>query len=305
MRDIRYAFRTLRRNPGFSLAAILVLALGIGANTAIFTVVRAVLLAPLPYRDPDRLVLLYERNVIGETAFNIVSGQNFLDWQRDAQSFEQMAIWGSWSSSLSAHDGGLPENVNGAICSYNLFATLGIQPALGRAFLPEDDAADTARVVIISDGFWRRRFAADPRVIGTQMRLDDKMHTVIGVMPAGFDYPASDVQEWLPVWQNVPANFKQQRGNHRFNVVARLKPGIRVEQARTEIDNLARRIKQQNPTTLTGEGGNAVSLADRTVARVRPLLITLLGAVACVLMIACRIAICIGVYRCSSVAKLS
>ena len=287
MRDVRYALRTLSRNPGFSLAAILVLALGIGANTAIFTVVRAVLLAPLPYRDPGRLVLLYERNVIGETAFNVVSAPNYLDWQRDARSFEQMAIWGDWSSSLSAHDGGLPENVKGAICSYNLFATLGVQPALGRAFLPEDDTADAARSVIISDAFWRRRFAADPRVIGSQIRLDDKPHTVIAVMPAGFDYPTSDTQEWLPVWQNVPANAKQQRGNHRFNVVARLKPGIRVEQARTEIDNLARRIKQQNPTTLTGEGGNAVSLADRIVARVRPLLITLLGAVACVLMIAC------------------
>ncbi len=287
MRDIRYALRTLGRNSGFSVAAILVLALGIGANTAIFTVVRAVLLAPLPYRDPDRLVLLYERNVIGETAFNIVSGQNFLDWQRDAASFEQMAIWGDWSSSLSTNDGGLPEDVNGAICSYNLFATLGVPPALGRAFLPEDDTPDAARVVIISDAFWRRRFAADPRVIGTPIRLDGRMHTVIGVMPAGFDYPASDTQEWLPVWQNVPANARQQRGNHRFNVVARLKPGIPVEQARTELDNLARRIKQQNPTTLTGEGANVVSLADRTVARVRPLLITLLGAVACVLMIAC------------------
>src|SRR5580698_7107006 len=151
MRDFRYALRTLLRNPGFSLAAVLVLALGIGANSAIFTVIRAVLLAPLPYQQPDRLVNLFERDVIGDSPTNVVSGRNFLDWQHDAHSFEQMAMYGSDGASFSATDGGLPENVDAIICSANLFATLGVRPAMGRDFTADEDKFGAPRVVIISD----------------------------------------------------------------------------------------------------------------------------------------------------------
>jgi len=286
MRDIRYALRTLSRNPGFSLAAILVLALGIGANSAIFTVVRAVLLAPLPYREPDRLVRLYERNVIGTTAFNVVSAPNFYDWQKEANSFEQMGFYGDWSSSFSPSDGGLPENLDAAICDAGFFPTFGVQPILGRTFQSEDDRRD-ARVAIISEGLWRRRFGGDPSVFGSSIRLDGERHTIIGVIPAAFGFPTSTTQVWLPVAPNVSPNYTQQRGNHRFQVLARLKPGVSVEQARTELDGIARRIREQHPGDLTGKGANVVSLAERMVSRVRPMLLVLLGAVACVLLIAC------------------
>ena len=280
--------RTLGRNPGFSLAAVLVLALGIGANTAIFTVVRAVLLAPLPYRDPDRLVRLYERNVVGETNFNIVSAPNFLDWQRDAKSFEQMADWAEWTPSLAAEDGALPENLTGTICSANLFSVLGVQPALGRAFLPEDDSADAPanrdperRVLAPA---LRRRSARNRQNDSTGRTCPDDCRSDARRLRFS-RFRNADLASNLA--EHLPANAKQQRGNHRFSVVARLNPGVSVEQARTEVDNLAQRIRQQNPTTLTGAGANAAALAERTVARVRPLLITLLGAVACVLLIAC------------------
>lgn len=287
MRDFRYALRTLARNPGFSLAAVLVLALGIGANSAIFTVIRAVLLAPLPYPDPDRLVNLYERDVIGTFPFNVVSGPNVLDWQRDARSFEQIAFWGEWGSSFAPDDGGLPENITAAICSYNLFATLGVRPAMGRTFTAEEDKYGAPRVVVISDVLWKRRFGARPDVVGTHMRLDGEPHTIVGVMPPGFEYPDADSQLWLPVRQIVPDRQMQARGAHRFLVIGRLKPGVTVEQARTEVDGIAKRIHIENPTELTGKGGNVVRMDERMVARVRPMLLLLLGAVACVLLIAC------------------
>ena len=266
---------------------MLVLALGIGANSAIFTVVRAVLLAPLPYRDPDRLVNLYERNVIGENPFNIVSPLNFYDWQKQSKSFEQMTFWGEWNLSFSPTDGGLPEMVEDAICEYNLFNTLGVQPALGRGFTAADDRAGAERVAIISDSFWHRRFGAKPEVIGSRIRLDGEMHTVIGVTPRGFEFPTARTQVLLPVWRVVSESTKQQRGNHRFMPVARLKQGVTLEQARTELDGIARRIHRQFPETVTGEGANVVRMQDRLVVHVRPLLLVLLGAVACVLLIAC------------------
>jgi putative ABC transport system permease protein len=198
-----------------------------------------------------------------------------------------MAVWGDWNPSLTPNDGGLPEILPGAICSYGLFATLGAQPALGRTFLAEDDRKEIERVVIIGDALWRRRFGAKPDVVGAKMRLDGQLHTVIGVMPAGFDFPNAETQAWVPVWQILTENEKRGRGNHRFNVAARLNPGIPLEQARAELDGIARRIRAQYPESVTGAGANVVLLQERMVARVRPLLLVLFGAVACVLMIAC------------------
>jgi predicted permease len=287
MRDLRYAFRTLSRNPGFSLAALLVLALGIGANSAIFTVVQAVLLAPLPYQAPDRLVRLYERNIVGEGTFNVVSAPNFDDWQRDAKSFAQMAPYLDRSVSFSPSDGGLPENLTGAACAYNLFSTLGVQPAMGRVFHADEDQLNGERVVIISDSLWRRRFGGSRNVVGTRTRIDGESYNIVGVMPAGFDFPSAEAQVWLPLWQNIAARARQNRGNHQLNIVARLNPGTSVEQAQTELDGIAHRIKQQFPGVPTGAGANVALLRDRTVARVRPMLLVLMGAVVCVLLIAC------------------
>ena len=223
MRDIRYALRTLLRSPGFSAAAMLVLALGIGANSAIFTVIRAVLLAPLPYPHPERLVDLYERDV-GPGQFNVVSAPNFFDWQRDAHTFEHMALYGDWIASFAPDDGGLPENIGGAICSDNVFTTLGVRPAMGRAFTAEEDRFGAEGVVMIGDALRRRRFGARTDVIGAQMRLDGEKYTIVGVMPPGFHFPHDDSQLWLPERQLMQPEWMEQRGSHRFFAIGRLKP---------------------------------------------------------------------------------
>ena len=287
MRDLRYALRSLARNRGLSAAAILVLALGIGANSAIFSVIQAVLLSPLPYHDPDGLVRLYERDVVGSNPFNMISAQNFYDWQKEAASFSSMGYYGEENVDYSPSDGGLPEKLNGTICDSGFFPTLGVQPVLGRFFREDDDRPDADRVAVIGSSLWRRRWGGSPAALGSQVRLNGEMHTIIGVMPAAFDYPSATVQVWLPAGRMLRPNFKQMRGNHRFNAVARLKAGVAVAQARTELDGIAARIKAQYPGILTGKGGNVAPLADRMVARVRPLLVVLLGAVACVLLIAC------------------
>src|SRR5262249_22127285 len=162
--------------------AILVLALGIGANTAIFTVVRAVLLAPLPYHDPDRLVRLFETQVISSSAFNVVSGPNFYDWRSQSASFESMGYYGDWGASFSPSDGGLPEILTGTICDSGFFTTLGVQPAIGRAFREDDEQPGADRVVVISHSLWLRRLGAEPSAVGSNIRLDGEMYTVIGVM---------------------------------------------------------------------------------------------------------------------------
>ena len=287
MRDLRYALRTLARNRTLSFAAILVLALGIGANSAIFTVVRAVLLAPLPYRDPDCLVRLYERDVINTTPFNMISAANFYDWRASAASFESAGYYGDWQGSFSPADGGLPENLSGDICDAGFFPTLGIAPVLGRTFREEDDRPSADRVVVIGNALWRRRFAAGPSAIGSAMRLDGELYTVIGVMPASFAFPEAAAQIWLPAGRVLNPSYRQMRGNHRFSAIARLKPGVTIEHARAELDGIARRIRQQYPAELTGKGANVVALADRMVSGVRTMLLVLLGAVACVLLIAC------------------
>jgi len=280
---MRYALRTLARNGTLSLAATLVLALGIGANSAIFTVVRAVLLAPLSYPDPDRLVRLYERDVVGPTPYNVVSAQNFYDWRDTTRSYASMGFYGEWGASFSPSDGGLPENVSGAICDSGFFPTLGVQPAQGRIFREEDDRQDASRVIVISSTFARRRNIA----LNSAIRLDGEAYTVIGIMPAGFDYPTADTLYWLPVNRMLRPNFKTNRGNHRFSAIARLKPGVSLEHARTELDSIAVRIHRDFPDTLTGKGANVVPLADRMVSGVRTMLLVLLGAVGCVLLIAC------------------
>jgi predicted permease len=288
--QLRYALRVLAKTPVFTLAAVLVLALGIGANTAIFTVVRAVLLAPLPYRDADRLVRLYERFVVsGDEAYNVVSPQNYRDWIDQSQSFEQIAAIGDASFTLTSADGTLPEVINGEFASANLFPTLGVTPALGRAYASSEDDLKAPLLAVIGDSLWRRRFAADPSVIGSQIKLNGVSYTLLGVMPPGFDYPASGTQIWVSLWRHLQANSQHSRGNHRLSLVARLRSGVSVAAAGTELEGIAQRIHQLalNTGEITGKGANVAPLAEMMVARVRPTLLALFGAVACVLLIAC------------------
>ncbi len=286
-RDLQYTVRVLRLKPAFTLAAIAVLALGIGANTAMFTVINATLLQPLPYADPNRLVYLYESRVIGDNVYNIASPPNFHDWQKEAKSFTQMAAYGDVSFGLAGEDGKLPERIRGVICTHNLFSTLGVQPRLGRAFLPEEDAPTAQRVIIVSHGLWQRRFGGTKDIIGKLLRLDGENYTVVGVMPPWFQFPYNTVQAWVPIHRQLPPEQMQQRGNHRLIVIARLQPGVSVEQARAELDGIAKRIFQQHPNDLTGKGANVALVKERTVASVRTMLLVLLGAVGMVLLIAC------------------
>lgn len=290
--DLRFALRQLMKHPGFTATAVLVLALGLGANTAIFTVVNAFMLRPLPYKDPARLMGLFERDPIitpeGDP-FNDVAPGNYLDWQKLSTSFEQIA---------AANDGGAlnlsspgnafpPQRVNACTCSNNLFSTLGIAPVLGRGFRPDEDRWGAPRVAVIGYGLWQRRFGGSPGVIGKQIRLDGELHQVVGVMPQGFAFPYSTTEIWVPLLQNVTPEQQKKHDNHFLLVIGRLRPGVSVEAARAEIDGFARRYRRAHPNEVSGQGGNVVPWQAYRVHDVRTSLLVLFAAVGCVLLIAC------------------
>ena len=287
-RDIRFAARGLRRDAGFACLAILTLALGIGINTSLFTVVNSVLLHPLPYPEPDRLVSLFERSVGTDSdEDNPVASGQFLDWQRDATSFQQMSLVGDDSANLSDGGGTLPEAIETRWCSYNLFSILGVQPVYGRFFTQDDDRAGANGTVVLSYGLWKRRYASDPATIGRTILLNAKPYTVIAVLPSWFDYPDTRVQLWLPVAQVTAERDQSSRGSHRFYVTARLKPRVTVAQASAELDAIQQRIHRQFPDELVGKHARAYSLHETLVHDVRTTLYVLMGAVVCVLLIAC------------------
>ena len=219
-RDLRYVLRTLRRAPGFALAVIAVMALGIGAVTAMFTIVRSVLLTPLPFPNANRLVRLYER--FGDQD-NVVAGGIFQAWQKETNSFEQIAAFRENTYNLSGKGGQLPEEMNATMCTWNFFATLGVQPMLGRSFDATDDRPDGGATTILSWGLWNRRFGADPAILGKPIQLDSKAYTVIGVMPESFSYPDAVTQAWTPLYHEMNPIGMQARDNHQLYVVALLK----------------------------------------------------------------------------------
>jgi putative ABC transport system permease protein len=285
--DVRYGLRSLRKSPGFASVAFLTLMLGIGVNTALFTIIKDVLLNSLPFPQSDRLVNLWERQVIGEGSFNPVSGGVFTDWQKQAQSFQQMAVTGEDTANLSGEGSSLPESIVIRQCSYNLFSILGVQPAPGRFFAEQDDRQGAPATVVLSNGLWQRRYASDSAVAGKTILLDGQQYAVIGVLPAWFDFPDGRVQLWVPVRQVVSELDMRNRGNHRFDVIARLKDGVTVEQASSELDGIQQRNHLQMPGELMGKGAHVVLLSENLVRDVKQPLYVLMGAVACVLLIAC------------------
>ena len=290
LRDLQFGLRQFRNRPGFSVIAIAVLALGIGANTAIFSVVNGVLLRPLPFEHPERLVALFEKNVIDNNdPYNTVAPANFLDWQKQARTLEQIAAVSYTSFNLSSTSKRLvTERVDGCGSSANLFETLGIAPALGRAFSTEEDRPGGTPVAVISYGLWKRRFGGLADVLSQQIRLDGKMFSIIGVMPGNFGYPSRLVQVWIPLEQHLLPVVLEAHDNHVLsNTIGRLRPGATVEQARAEIDTIVKRYKRQHPTEVMGKGGNVVPLAAFTLRDIRSSLLLLFAAVACVLLIAC------------------
>jgi putative ABC transport system permease protein len=283
--DVRYGLRTLRKNPGFTSVAVLTLALGIGANTAIFSVVYAVLLKALPYRQADRLVMVYEnvRMPNYRNDRNESSPGNFSEWMSHNTSFESMAAYRNRSFNVTGT--GEPLRIEGEGVSGDFFTVLQVTGALGRVFTPDEDRPGASHVVVMSAGLWKSRFGADAQILGRKILLDGESYTVVGVAPAGFHFPDPDDQLWVPMGMS-PADLKN-RGSHFLHVFGRLNLGVTVTQAQAEMNLMARRLTELYPETNTGQTVNVIPLQEDIAGPVRPALLVLVGAVGLVLLIAC------------------
>jgi len=282
IQDLRYGVRTLVKHPGFTFVAVLTLALGIGANTAIFSIVNALLLRPLPFPQPEQLVQVWEvSRQSGNEEFDVALA-NLADWRAQSQSFGRLAAYETADFSLTGGDE--PERLFGLNVTANYFKVIGVPAAQGRDFRDDEDRPGAPRVAIISHGFWQRRFAAGPNILGQTIKLNSESYNVIGIMPAGFAFPYSTVEVWTPM-RVEPATVN--RGQHYYRSVARLKPGVRLEQARAEMDTIARRLEKQYPGTNTDVGIRLVPLQKELVGDEQSRLLTLFGAALFVLLIAC------------------
>ena len=295
VQDFRYGIRTLAKSPGFTLVVVVTLALGIGANTAIFSMVHGVLLQRLPFRDPGQLYTLWERNLKMGYEQNPPAAANFRDWRERNGVFEQMAAFDS-SRTFNLAGGGNPERVDGAAVSPGLFELLGVKPVLGRAISSGEDQPGRDQVVMLSYGLWQRRFSADREVVGKSITLDARSCTVIGVMPQGFQFPgntgtilnlftAPPAQLWVPLALTPQA--WSQRSSHFLQVIARLKPGVTLGHAQSEMDSIERQLVKAFPHDFIGTDVNLVPLHAQVVGTFRSALWVLFGAVAFVLLIGC------------------
>jgi putative ABC transport system permease protein len=281
--DLRYGARMLLKRPAFTLIAVVTLALGIGANTAIFSVINAVILRPLPYYEPERLVMLWGANARTNEQQQPVSFDDFYDFQRQAQTFSGLAAASpQWSFVLAG--GGEPEQLFGQFISSHLPALLGVQPMLGRAFLPEEDRAGGARVAMLSHNLWQRYYGSDPNIVGKPINLNGQSTTVVGVMPPGFQFLEA-AELWLPLAQNP--FLTRGRAVRLLNVIGRLKPGSTRAQAGAEMNTVTRNLAAQYPNTNVGVGARLVSVHEQVTGKVRLALWLMFGAVGLVLLIAC------------------
>jgi len=283
--DLRYGLRTLLKNPGFTIIAVSALALGIGANSAIFSVVNAVLLRPLPFKNPEQLVMVWENATHVGFPKNTPSPPNFLDWQRQNTVFTGMAAMAERSFNLTGV--GEPERLDGRRVSANLFNLLGVPALLGRTFVPDDDRSGS-HVVLLGYSLWQRRFGSDPSVIGRAVTLNGETYTVIGVMPRSVHLPAYGNwrdQLWVPI--AFTNDETTERGTHFLDVVARIKPGMTLKQAQAEMETIAARLAKQYPKSNTRIGASVNPLHEEIVGDIKPALLILLGAVGFVLLIAC------------------
>jgi predicted permease len=289
-RDLRFSLRTLRRTPGFTVIALLVMALGIGANVALFTVVRGVLLKPLPFDDPDRLVMLYESGLLGgeTTPFNLVSGGMYAEWKNQNRSYSSLALAKWVRVGLSGSGGQLPEKLNTALFSWDVLRTLGVQPALGRDFTLADDSPGANGTVLLSWGLWKRRFGADPGILNQTIFLDAQPYTVVGVMPKWFDFPDSSTQLWTPVYHYKPEDEMASFSNHQFRVIGRLKPGVSASQGVADLNVISQRIHNEHLNDpFVFRNASSRPLLEHIVGEIKKPLYLLLEATCCLLLIAC------------------
>jgi putative ABC transport system permease protein len=282
--DLLYALRSLKKKPIFTIVAIVTLALGIGANAAIFTVVNAVLLRPLPYPDPDRLMFLWTYNPRQGFDKDVGTFPNYQDWMRQSTSFENMTAYTGAGFTLTG--AGDPAQVRGAVVTANFFDTLGVAPAFGRGFTPEQWTVGGADVALLGHGLWQSRFGSDPIVIGRTISLNGIARRVVGVMPHGFAHP-EDAEVWVPLAHTRQfASLLQSRGSYWLTIIGRLKPGVARGTAQSEMDAIAQGLEKQYPAN-AGLGVRLVAMHDEIVGDVRRPLLILLGAVCFVLLIAC------------------
>jgi predicted permease len=282
LQDIKYALRMLAKSPGFTATAILTLALGIGANTALFSVVNGVLLNPLPFPQPDQLIAVYAKTPTVEEGS--ISYLNFLDWHKDARSFSSLAAFRSENYNLTG--AGTPERLHAHQISAEFFSMLGIKPILGRDIRPEEDQAGANPVVLISDGLWKRKFGSSPEVLGKTLALNGKPHTIVGVFPAHEPiFSATDVYVPISLWTDP--TFLDRRISMGTNAIGRLKPGVSIQQAGADMDLVAKNLAAAYPDADKGMGIALVPLKKDTVGDVQGILLVLLGAVGFVLLIAC------------------
>ena len=283
--DLRYALREYRKSLGFTLLAVITLALGIGANTAIFSVVNAALLRALPFRDPQRLVQLWHvppaKSFPGLTRFS-VSAANYVDWRDQNHTFEHMSIYTFAQVNLS--DKGRAEALDAASVSQEFFSVLGSEPILGRTFAPDEDQPGHGNEVILGNAIWQSHFGGDHGIVGRQIQLNGENYTVVGVMQVGMRFPS-----WAQMWMPLAWTDQQRavRGEHHYGVIGRLRPGVELKQAQAEMDAISRRLELQYPADDKGWGAVVVPMRDEMVGNIRPALLVLLGAVAFVLLIAC------------------
>jgi putative ABC transport system permease protein len=279
--DLRYAARMLRNNPGFAIVAVVTLALGIGVNTAIFSVVDAVLLRPLPFAQPGQLIRLFETEAQpGSYPF---TGPDFLDWKTKNHTIQDMALF-NWTQNFNLSGEGTPDNITGIRTEANFFSLLGARALLGRTFAPDEDQPGKERVVVLSYSLWQRQFGADPKILGRTIQLDGQTQTVIGVMPPSFRYPAS-AELWAPLLMDSTSLGR--RGNHSFSAIGRLKPGVTLQAAQADLSVIAAQLEKEFPQSNLKVGAKIVALHDNIVGKSAASLTIMMWAVALVLLIAC------------------
>lgn len=281
--DVRYAWRTMGRAPGYAITAVVVSALGIGGTTAAFTMVDHVLLRPLPFKDSDRLVKVFQNHPLTGAKFWELSPDNYRDWKRMSSSFESLGCYRHLSVNMIGQ--GAPENIQGASMTAEIFPILGIQPALGRYFTAEDDRDNAQGTVVLSYSLWQMEFGGEASVLGRKVTLDNQDYTIIGVMPKGFYFPNNEARMWTAM-RFGPADFGDRTNTYIYGV-GRLKSGVSAERARSELNAIAGNLAREFPKELDGVGATAIPLRDEISDQARMMLMVLMAAAGCVLLIAC------------------